>query len=165
MPPQTIRNAGQDLRSRIQTKSLLEVLVVGSPTMRLRRNHGAERRSPRRNPDKSIRWSGRFARAPFPARPGHRPPPAPETTTTSDHRADHRKGEDKRRGTTHSPLVPGRAHTGRPQNCPYGVSARDVTEEGDGRHGVDDGEHVVELEWALARPVVRLVHVPQGGVP
>nr|ACN35054.1 unknown [Zea mays] len=139
MPPQTIRNAGQDLRSRIQTKSLLEVLVVGSPTMRLRRNHGAERRSPRRNPDKSIRWSGRFARAPFPARPGHRPPPAP--------------------------LVPGRAHTGRPQNCPYGVSARDVTEEGDGRHGVDDGEHVVELEWALARPVVRLVHVPQGGVP
>jgi hypothetical protein len=40
-----------------------------------------------------------------------------------------------------------------------------VGEEGDGRHGVDDGEHVVELEWALARPVVRLVHVPQGGVP
>jgi hypothetical protein len=109
---------------------LLEVLVVGSPpTMRLRRNHGAERRSPRRNPDESIRWSGRFARAPFPARPGHRPPPAPETTATSDHRADHRKGEDKRRGTTRSPLVPGRAHTGRPQTCPCGVSARDVAEE------------------------------------
>jgi hypothetical protein len=64
-----------------------------------------------------------------------------------------------------SPLVPGRAHTGRPQTCPCGVSARDITEEGDGQHGVDDGEHVVELEWALARPVVRLVHVPQGGVP
>jgi hypothetical protein len=114
VPPQTIRNAGQDLGSRIQTKSLLEVLVVGSPTMRLRRNHGAERRSPRRNPDESIRWSGRFARAPFPARPGHRPPPAPETTATSDHRADHRKGEDKRRGTT-------RSLTFGPRNSPYGT--------------------------------------------
>jgi len=40
-----------------------------------------------------------------------------------------------------------------------------VGEETDGRHGVDDGEHVVELEGALPRPVVRLVHVPQGGVP
>lgn len=40
-----------------------------------------------------------------------------------------------------------------------------VGEEGDGRHGVGDGEHVVELERALARTVVRLVHVPQGGVP
>ena len=40
-----------------------------------------------------------------------------------------------------------------------------VGEEGDGRRGVDDGEHVVELEGPLPRPVVRLVHVPQGGVP
>lgn len=40
-----------------------------------------------------------------------------------------------------------------------------VGEEGDGRHGVDDGEDVVELEGPVARPVVRLVHVPQGGVP
>jgi hypothetical protein len=40
-----------------------------------------------------------------------------------------------------------------------------VGEEGDGRHGVDDGEHVVELEGPLAWAVVRLVHVPQGRVP
>jgi hypothetical protein len=40
-----------------------------------------------------------------------------------------------------------------------------VGEEGDGRHGVGDGEHVVELEGTLPRPVVRLVHVPQGRVP
>ena len=38
----------------------------------------AQRSSPRRNADEPIiRWSGRFARAPFPARPGHQPPPAP----------------------------------------------------------------------------------------
>jgi hypothetical protein len=40
-----------------------------------------------------------------------------------------------------------------------------VCEEADGRHGVDDGEDAVELEGTLARAVVRLVHVPQGGVP
>ena len=42
---------------------------------------------------------------------------------------DHRQGEDKRRGTTRSPWVPGRAHTGRPRTCPCGGSARDIAEE------------------------------------
>ena len=40
-----------------------------------------------------------------------------------------------------------------------------VGEEGDGRGGVGDGEDVVELERAVARAVVRLVHVPQRRVP
>ena len=42
---------------------------------------------------------------------------------------DHRQGEDKRRGTTRAPWVPGRAHTGRPRTCPCGGSARDIAEE------------------------------------
>jgi hypothetical protein len=40
-----------------------------------------------------------------------------------------------------------------------------VCEEGHGRDGVDDGEDVVELEWPVARAVVRLVHVPERRVP
>lgn len=36
-----------------------------------------------------------------------------------------------------------------------------VGQEGDGGDGVDDGEDVVELEGAIARAVVRLVHGPQ----
>lgn len=40
-----------------------------------------------------------------------------------------------------------------------------VRHERDGRDGIYDRKNVVELERALSRPVVRLVHVPERGMP
>jgi hypothetical protein len=56
---------------------------------------------------------------------------------------DHRQGEDKRRGTTRSPLVPGRAHTGRPRTCPCDGSARDITEEPSHTHAQKGGKNII----------------------
>jgi len=92
------------------------LVVLDSPTIESTKKRPKTKileRSPPRAPLRSVHAAAApvevtcpgcgFARAPSPARPGHQPPPAP--------------------------LVPGRAHTGRPRTCPCGGSARDIAEE------------------------------------
>lgn len=132
----------QHLRPCIQIEeSLLELWWSATKN---KKTHGAERSGARRAAPESgrIHQMVRLIRASS-FSSSSRPPTSSSSCNHSHKRLSRQRkargfvtgGKAKARtkeGATLdrcSPLVPGRAHTGRPRTCPCGVSARDIAEE------------------------------------